>query len=94
MLAGRLAGRNFSRQLPGGNLKDFMIRLQVLQLYRECLRAIQHIEPNAKRELRDWIREDFKRFKNESDPDKIKTLLSQGNAQLRTLLTTATLATK
>jgi hypothetical protein len=80
---------------PAATLKDFMTRITVLKLYRDCLKAVAPIQDlKAKEELKEWIQSDFKQYKNERDSEKIKTLLSQGQSQLRTLVTSVTLARK
>ncbi|ORX91517.1 LYR motif-containing protein 2-like protein [Basidiobolus meristosporus CBS 931.73] len=70
----------------GPNLQHFITRVKVLGLYREIMRATGKIEnPKDKKELRDWARADFEHYRNITDQDKIKTLLSQGKYQLHNL---------
>ncbi|KAI8922688.1 LYR motif-containing protein 2 [Entophlyctis helioformis] len=67
------------------DLKQFMTRGRVLQLYRDILRTTHNIDPNDKEYVRQWARSDFERYRFEKDPDRIQTLLTQGKVQLRTL---------
>ena len=82
--------RQMRKQL---DLKGFMQRIKVLELYRDCLRAANKISSqNDKNYLKEWIRTDFKMYRNEENEEKIKTLLATGRSQLRTLLASVNLA--
>ncbi|KAG8225565.1 hypothetical protein J437_LFUL002082 [Ladona fulva] len=50
------------------SLKQFMIRQDVLSLYRKLFRAIRNVpgETNRK-ELQDWVRSDFKKNMHHED---------------------------
>ncbi|XP_061225765.1 LYR motif-containing protein 2 isoform X2 [Neopsephotus bourkii] len=83
-----------SRLPPGAlNLKQFLRRQQVLQLYRKILRAIREVPAEAdRRYLKDWAREDFRRNKDATDEDAIRMMITQGNMQLQELQRTLKLA--
>ena len=45
-----------------------MLRQQVLQLYRDFIKLIRTLDDeNQRKELRDWIRDDFKSNKHHTD---------------------------
>ncbi|XP_071506813.1 LYR motif-containing protein 2-like [Diadema antillarum] len=68
------------------NLKQFMLRQQVLSLYREVMRALRAMPDDAQRsDVKAWAREEFKRNKNHTDEMVIKMLLTQGRQSLREL---------
>ncbi|XP_057288088.1 LYR motif-containing protein 2 [Pezoporus wallicus] len=83
-----------SRLPPGAlNLKQFLRRQQVLQLYRKILRAIREVPAEAdRRYLKDWAREEFRRNKDATDEDAIRMMITQGNMQLQELQRTLKLA--
>ncbi|NWS41463.1 LYRM2 protein, partial [Probosciger aterrimus] len=83
-----------SRLPPGAlNLKQFLRRQQVLQLYRKILRAIRDVPAEAdRRYLKDWAREEFRRNKDATDEDAIRMMITQGNMQLQELQRTLKLA--
>ncbi|KAJ3292641.1 hypothetical protein HK104_005136 [Borealophlyctis nickersoniae] len=89
--ATRLASR-LSEKGPILSLDQFMTRSKVLQLYRDILRNAKHLEKSDADYIRQWARADFERFRNEKDPERIKSLLNQGKAQLRTLEMNVTLS--
>ncbi|XP_021913405.1 LYR motif-containing protein 2 [Zootermopsis nevadensis] len=67
-------------------LKQFMVRQQVLKLYRSFLQAIREV-PNeeSKKELLEWIHSDFKNNKHHTDEYTIKMLIYHGERQLKQL---------
>ncbi len=68
------------------SLRRFLIRQQVIGLYRDCLRTIRLLPDQSQRqELRDWARSDFKANKGVDDEEAIKALLQNGNRMLREL---------
>ncbi|NXY70241.1 LYRM2 protein, partial [Glareola pratincola] len=83
-----------SRLPPGAlSLKQFLRRQQVLQLYRQLLRAIRQVPAEAdRRYLKDWAREEFRRNKDATEEDAIRMMITQGNMQLRELQRTLKLA--
>ncbi|KFP28021.1 LYR motif-containing protein 2, partial [Colius striatus] len=73
----------------------FLRRQQVLQLYRNILRAIRHVPAEAdRRYLKDWAREEFRRNKDFHVvlQDAIRMMITQGNMQLQELQRTLKLA--
>ncbi|KAJ3268043.1 LYR motif-containing protein 2 [Terramyces sp. JEL0728] len=90
---------NFKR--PVLTLDQFMKRQKVLNLYRQVFRASKgfslltaDLSKTDRQFVRNWAKEDFKRYKDEKDKDKIDMLLSQGSVQLRTLETSLNLSKK
>ncbi len=62
-------------------LKQFMIRQEVLKLYRSFFRTLRHLpDERQRRETADWVRHDFKNYKSidVNDEERIKSLLYQG----------------
>jgi hypothetical protein len=68
-------------------LKQFMLRQQVISLYRNFFRAIRRLPERQRGELSDWVRADFKANKgvDNSDEETIKSLLLNGEKLLREL---------
>uniref|UniRef100_A0A8C5LN62 LYR motif-containing protein 2 n=1 Tax=Leptobrachium leishanense TaxID=445787 RepID=A0A8C5LN62_9ANUR len=68
------------------NLRQFLVRQQVLGLYRSILRAVHHIPDPADRQyMARWAREEFKRNKGESQEITIRMMITQGQKQLQEL---------
>jgi len=67
-------------------LKQFMLRQQVLKLYRSSLRAIRGIpDEESKNEALQWVRTDFRNNKHHTDEYVIKMLMYHGERQLKQL---------
>ncbi|KAF9187866.1 hypothetical protein BGZ50_001722 [Haplosporangium sp. Z 11] len=65
----------------------------VLSLYREIQRTLKGIkDPRDRKELQTWARSDFERYRHEKNPDKIKSLISQGKHQFHALQTNLSLS--
>ncbi|NXG14564.1 LYRM2 protein, partial [Grallaria varia] len=79
---------------PGAlTLRQFLRRQQVLQLYRNILRAIREVPAEQDRRcLKEWAREEFKRNKDATEEDAIRMMITQGNMQLQELQRTLKLA--
>ncbi|XP_075429928.1 LYR motif-containing protein 2 [Ascaphus truei] len=75
------------------SLRQFMLRQQVLGLYRKILRAVRQI-PNAsdRRYTEEWAREEFKRNKGTTEEVTVRMMLAQGQKQLQELERTLQLA--
>lgn len=72
--------------------RQFILRRQVISLYRDFNRAIKLIEDAKERgELRDWIRDDFKQHVHLQDEQIIKMHLVRGRKALKQLQVTLTL---
>lgn len=69
---------------------QFMIRQQVLKLYRDIFRTIRHIpDKSNQNEMKQWARSDFRANMHHTDENTIKMCLQQGQrsfTQLRTNL--------
>ena len=71
------------------SLKQFMLRQDVLNLYRDILRTIKKIPSDTDRkELLSWARDDFKRHKHYQDEAVIKMMLAKGRMTLNELKNT------
>lgn len=76
-------------------LKQFLLRQQVLKLYREFFRTTAKIsDASHRRDLRDWVRADFKNNKSvdPNDEEKIKALMFNGEKFLKELKQSVDLA--
>lgn len=71
---------------PALSLKQFIIRQEVLKLYREIFRTIRQVpEKSTQFELREWARHDFRTNKNQNDEIAIKMLIQNGKRSLTEL---------
>jgi len=73
---------------PVMTLNQFMVRGQVIKQYRDFLKTAKRLpDENAKKDIFDWVRRDFKT--NSSIPhnqeDQIKSLLKYGERMLKEL---------
>jgi len=69
-------------------LKQFMLRQEVLKLYRTLFRTLRQLpDKRQQQETAAWVREDFKANKNidPSQEDRIKALVYQGQKMLNEL---------
>jgi len=65
-------------------LKQFMVRSQVLKLYRQMIRLTYKLEnTNDRKELQKWIRTDFEMNRHHTDEEAIKMMISKGKLSLR-----------
>ena len=68
------------------NLKQFMLRQDVLKLYRDLLRTINKVpDENSRRELKLWLREDFRSNKGLKEEIAIKMSMQVGLRSLKEL---------
>jgi hypothetical protein len=67
------------------SLRGFVLRGEVLKLYRSFLRTAQKAPPAAQGEVREQIRQGFEAHRGETDNYARKYLLSDGRAQLKQL---------
>ncbi|EDO41072.1 predicted protein [Nematostella vectensis] len=75
------------------SLKQFMVRRQVLGLYRDLMKALNKIpDKNHQKELKEWTREEFKQNKTETDPAAIQFMITRGQQALREIASTISLA--
>ncbi|KXJ11377.1 LYR motif-containing protein 2 [Exaiptasia diaphana] len=74
-------------------LKQFLVRRQVLSLYREIMKTIKQIEnPEYQKELRNWTRDEFKQNKGTQDQDAIQNMIYRGQQTLKELSVTIAMA--
>ncbi|XP_059177016.1 LYR motif-containing protein 2-like [Physella acuta] len=67
-------------------LKQFMLRSEVLKLYRTMLRVTYQVDnPAQRKELQQWIRKDFDNNKCHTDEVAIRMMLSKGKLALNEL---------
>ncbi|XP_058129609.1 LYR motif-containing protein 2 [Anopheles ziemanni] len=75
------------------SLKQFMLRQEVLKLYRTIFRTIRQVpDESSRHELREWARSDFRNNMNQTDELAIKMLLQHGNRNLKQLQTSLELS--
>ncbi|GAB6027174.1 LYR motif-containing protein 2 [Chamberlinius hualienensis] len=82
------------RNLPSGvlSLKRFILRREVITLYRDLLRIAKQIsDQNQQKQVKEWVKADFKANKHHQDEETIKYLLAHGRQFLKQLQTTITL---
>ncbi|XP_017775356.1 PREDICTED: LYR motif-containing protein 2 [Nicrophorus vespilloides] len=78
---------------PMLSLKQFILRQEVLKLYRKIFRAIREVPDEVHRkELRDWARSDFRAQSHHTDEITIKMMLNYGERSLKELQTSLNLA--
>ncbi|XP_005091192.1 LYR motif-containing protein 2 [Aplysia californica] len=65
-------------------LKQFMLRSEVLKLYRDLLRITFKVEnPSYRKQLQEWIRSDFEMNRHHTEEEVIKMMVSRGKLSLR-----------
>ncbi|XP_075035970.1 LYR motif-containing protein 2 isoform X2 [Mixophyes fleayi] len=77
-----------SSRLPPAalSLRQFLLRQQVLGLYRRMLRAVRQIpDPADRRYMEDWVRGEFKRNKEATDEVTVRMMITQGQRQVQGL---------
>ncbi|KAL5010251.1 hypothetical protein ScPMuIL_012556 [Solemya velum] len=82
--------------LPPGSiptLKQFLLRSEVLKLYRQFIRTVKEVSDSAQRkEFENWIRHDFRRNKHITDEESIRMMITRGRMSLKELETTVEMA--
>jgi len=74
-------------------LKQFLVRRQVLQLYKDLLKGAYKIGDESSRDgIVIWIRSDFKVNKSLANEIDIQAALSRGKLSLRELQTSINMA--
>lgn len=67
---------------------QFMLRLEVLKLYREIFRTIRQVpDPASRLDLQEWARSDFRKNMHHSEELTIKMLMQHGRRSLTELKT-------
>ncbi|XP_058834110.1 LYR motif-containing protein 2 [Topomyia yanbarensis] len=75
------------------SLKQFMLRQEVLNLYRTIFRTIRKVpDATSRQELREWARTDFRANKHQSEELAIKMLIQHANRSLKELQTSLDLS--
>ncbi|KAJ3813655.1 hypothetical protein EV368DRAFT_34042 [Lentinula lateritia] len=73
--------------MPHLSLKHFILRQQVLDLYRQSVRACRVIpDRNTRRETLGWIRGEFERNRNLLDVTDIEEKMKLGRRELKQIL--------
>jgi len=68
------------------NLKQFLLRQEVLKLYKELYRTINRVPDEASRkDLKVWLREDFNKNKIHTDEIIIKMCMQNGYRSMKEL---------
>ncbi len=80
----------------GPSIRHFLLRQQVIKLYRDFFRIARRMPDSTKRtELTNWIRSDFRAYGNldiVEQEETVKALLYSGQKMLRELKQSADLA--
>lgn len=75
-----------SNKLPRStlNFRQFLLRSEVLSLYKTFLRTAREIpDETSRKEMIDWIRKDFKQNKHLTDETSIKMMIQYGQRSLK-----------
>lgn len=67
------------------DLRDFLLRAQVLKLYRQALRIARRAPGHARADLMHMIRQEMENNRNCSDKKRIRFLISEGKGKLKGL---------
>ncbi|KAF9650743.1 hypothetical protein BDM02DRAFT_3092573 [Thelephora ganbajun] len=70
----------------GPSLKHFILKQQVLNLYRSAIRATGSLPRHARSETIAWVRHEFERNRHLEDTEKIKDKLAACERELRQVL--------
>jgi len=71
---------------PTLTLRQFMLRQEVLKLYREIFRAIRQVpDKSSQLDLKQWTRSDFRSNMHHTEELAIKMLMQQGRRSLTAL---------
>ncbi|KAK9247981.1 hypothetical protein V1506DRAFT_530365 [Lipomyces tetrasporus] len=83
-------GRMFSRRNNDGpTLAHFIQAAATRRLWRTTLRTINELgEPELRKDMRIWAREEFDRHKTERDLERIKYFIAAGQKQLEVMAET------
>ncbi|XP_031560596.1 LYR motif-containing protein 2-like [Actinia tenebrosa] len=75
------------------NFKQFLVRRQVLTLYREIMKTLKEV-PNAqhREDLKVWARDEFKQNKNEKDEASIQHMIYHGQQILKEIASSLAMA--
>ncbi|KAJ1943215.1 hypothetical protein FBU59_002978 [Linderina macrospora] len=69
---------------PPLSFQQFIQRGKVIAMYRKYMRLTKRIpDKSDRREMRQWIRGDFDRYRLESDAQRVEVLLAQATRQYK-----------
>lgn len=71
--------------MSASSLKAFILRNEVIGLYRNFLKAVRKAPEHTRGDLKQQIRADFDRHRNAEDLYSVKYHLSDGRVQLKQL---------
>ncbi|KAI9505932.1 hypothetical protein GGI25_001447 [Coemansia spiralis] len=81
--------RFYHAKKPTLSFEQFIQHGKVLAMYRKYMRLTKHISDKpTRKEMRQWIRADFDRYKTETDPKRIDVLLAQAGRQYKEMQST------
>ncbi|KAI8321612.1 hypothetical protein GQ54DRAFT_297877 [Martensiomyces pterosporus] len=73
-----------SRRPPALSFQQFIQRGKVRAMYRKYMRLTKRIpDKQNRREMREWIRSDFDRYRHETDSRRVEVLLAQASRQYK-----------
>ncbi|KDN50074.1 hypothetical protein RSAG8_01410, partial [Rhizoctonia solani AG-8 WAC10335] len=80
---------------PGGlTLRHFLLRAEVLSVYRQVIRSCRRIhDADTRRETIEWFKHDFRRNANITDPAVVRLQLAGIKRELKTMSSTFSLPT-
>ncbi|CAF3357827.1 unnamed protein product [Rotaria socialis] len=68
------------------SLKHFIVRSQVVALYRDIMRTLLKIDDrDYQKEMREWTRTEFNRYRKLTDLGEIRTQVALGRRHLNEL---------
>lgn len=68
------------------SLKQFLLRQEVLKLYRDIYRTINKIpDESSKKEMKSWLHDEFKRNQSQKEEIEIKMSIQVGLRSLKEL---------
>ena len=76
------ARSRFPAATAGGSLRHFVLKSEGRKLYREVLRAIKGLDASTAAGVREAAREQFADHAHETDIDKIRILIVDGQHSL------------
>ncbi|KAK7488981.1 hypothetical protein BaRGS_00019785 [Batillaria attramentaria] len=89
MASGKITG---APSLKRVSATAFILRSEVLRLYRDMLRTIKRIPSQQQREeLQTWVRTDFENNKHHTDEEVIRMMITKGRISLKELEQTVNL---
>ncbi|KAI8988496.1 LYR motif-containing protein 2-like protein [Mycotypha africana] len=80
----------FFKEAP--TLDHFLVRAQVISLYRQIVRCTKGMDKTQAKELLQWARADFERHRFEKDIENIRSLITSGKHQMHSLQSSVMLA--